>query len=67
MINLKIIPNPNIDKYNKMTEAVKQNFGYCPCLVEQSPDTVCICKDFKEQNIEGECHCGRYIKVKIEE
>ena len=62
-MKLKIIPNPNPEKYNEMTQAVKDNGGYCPCLVEQSKDTVCVCKEFKEQSIEGECHCGRYVKI----
>lgn len=63
MIKLKIITNPDINKYNKISEAVKENDGYCPCLIERNEDTKCVCKDFKEQYSEGECHCGRYIKI----
>jgi hypothetical protein len=66
MIKLKIIPNPNKQKYDEMTQAVKDNNGYCPCLLEASDDTLCICKEFKEQNVEGECHCGRYVKIKCD-
>lgn len=42
---------------------VDQNGGYCPCAVFKTPDTRCICKDFREQQTPGPCHCGRYEKV----
>lgn len=44
-------------------EAVEANDGYCPCLIEQSDDTLCPCKEFREQTEPGECRCGRYAKV----
>lgn len=43
--------------------AVDANDGYCPCLIEQSDDTKCMCKDFREQTEPGPCHCGRFEKV----
>jgi hypothetical protein len=42
--------------------AVDANDGYCPCLVDRTPDTRCMCKDFREMD-SGVCHCGRYEKV----
>jgi hypothetical protein len=48
--------NPDIAKL------VAANDGYCPCAIERTPDTKCICKAFLEQE-EGLCHCGRYVKV----
>lgn len=44
-------------------ELVKQNDGYCPCAVYKTEDTKCICKQFREQDEPGLCHCGRYEKV----
>lgn len=44
-------------------ELVETNDGYCPCAIEKTEDTRCMCKEFREQT-EGECHCGRYKKVK---
>jgi hypothetical protein len=64
-MKLKIIPNPDTIKYETMTKAVMENYGYCPCMIERSEDTKCCCKEFKEQNIEGECHCQRFIKILI--
>jgi hypothetical protein len=64
-VRYKIIPNRNVDKYNQMTIAVNENNGYCPCMIEQSEDTKCICKEFKEQDYEGKCHCERFEKIII--
>ena len=62
---LKIIKNPNAEIYNDVTNAVQDNNGYCPCMLNKSADTKCPCKAFREQSVEGECHCGRYVKVKV--
>lgn len=41
--------------------AVKENDGYCPCRIEKTEDTKCICKEFREQE-RGKCLCGLYVK-----
>lgn len=64
---LKIIQNPDKEKYQEVTEAVKQNNGYCPCLIFRNEDTKCMCKPFRESESEGPCHCGRFVKVKSED
>lgn len=43
---------------------VDRNEGYCPCAVIKNQDTKCVCKQFREQNEPGLCHCGRYEKVR---
>ena len=60
---MKIVKNPNTEVYNKVSEALKDNDGYCPCVLIKNADTKCICKSFIEQQEPGECHCGRYVKV----
>lgn len=60
---MKIIKNPDNDVYEEVTRLVKANDGYCPCVPDKTEDTKCICKDFREQQTIGECHCGRYYKV----
>lgn len=60
---LKIIKNPDAAIYEEMTEAVKKNGGYCPCMFTKDEDTRCPCRDFREQTTEGACHCGRFVKV----
>lgn len=61
---MKIIKNPDATAYKEMTNAVNENCGYCPCMFEKTEDTRCPCREFREQETEGECHCGRFIKVK---
>jgi ferredoxin-thioredoxin reductase catalytic subunit len=46
----------------RIREGLKMKGGYCPCRLEKSEDNKCICKEFREQQEEGECHCGRFIK-----
>lgn len=60
---LKIIKNPDKEFYDKITQKVRENNLYCPCMLQKSQDTLCMCKAFREQTTEGACHCGRYIKV----
>lgn len=54
--------NPNEDRVRQIREALKSNGGYCPCRIDQTPDTKCPCKEFREQKMPGECHCGLYVK-----
>lgn len=57
-MTLKIIEiNPSIRKN------VAANNGHCPCAIWQSPDTLCMCREFREQTEPGLCHCGRFAKV----
>ena len=58
-----IIPNPDFIHRKKIEEAIKNNDGHCCCALEKTEDTLCMCKDFREQNHSGFCHCGRYYKV----
>lgn len=52
------------DRYEIVTKMVEDNGGYCPCAVQKTEDTKCICKEFREQR-EGMCRCGRYRKEKM--
>lgn len=59
--DMKIV---EIDK--SVADLVKQNNGYCPCAIVKNEDTKCMCKEFREQ-VTGDCHCGRFRKVKDDE
>ena len=61
---LKIIMNPDKEIVRIIDEALQKNGGFCPCKLEKTKDTKCICKEFREQDFPGECHCGRFIKKK---
>ena len=62
---MKFNVNPNKAEVEKIRAAIKANDGYCPCQLEKTQDTKCICKDFLEQTTEGWCHCGLYFKGEI--
>lgn len=58
-----------VDGINKGLAENKEKFGkqYCPCSLEHTDDTVCMCKEFREQDEPGFCHCGKYEKYYDEE
>lgn len=49
----------------EIREKLKENGGYCPCRIERTEDTKCMCKEFRESTILGFCHCGLYEKVEL--
>lgn len=57
------VPNPDFIHRKKIEEAIKNNGGYCCCKVDQNEDTLCMCKEFRDQTTSGMCHCGRYYKI----
>ena len=60
--------NDNKEIVNEIRKGLKHTGGYCPCRVERSDETKCICREFKEQiadpDFEGYCHCMLYYKSK---
>ena len=64
----KITLNPNPEVVASIREGLVAKGGYCPCRLEMSEDTKCICKEFREQmadpDFEGYCHCLLYYKWK---
>ena len=53
--------NSDDELVKEIKQALKENNGYCPCMIEKDEDTKCPCKHFRELD-KGECHCGLYIK-----
>ena len=60
--------NENEEVVKRVKAGLEQKGGYCPCRLERTEDTKCICKEFREQiadpNFEGYCHCLLYYKEK---
>ena len=42
-------------------KAMKENNGYCPCMIKQTEDNLCCCKAFRNKK-SGTCHCGIFSK-----
>lgn len=60
---MAIKQNPDKEYADEVRRKLKDNGGYCPCSLIKSPDTKCMCKDFREME-EGMCHCGLFLKTK---
>lgn len=63
-MNKRLITILNDDFFlvKDIRERLKENGGYCPCKLIKNEDTKCMCKEFREQNEPGFCHCGLYRK-----
>ena len=65
---MKVTYNPDKEVVQLIKDGLKQTGGYCPCRRERTPETICMCKEFKEQiadpDFEGFCHCLLYYKSK---
>lgn len=63
---MKVEINPDENFVKEFRARIKDNGGYCPCRIEKTPDTKCMCKEFKDMMAEGKhgyCHCGLYYIV----
>ena len=60
--------NEDAELVAQIKEGLKRKGGYCPCRLQKTEDTKCICKEFREQiadpEFEGYCHCMLYYKSK---
>ena len=58
--------NENKELVAQIQEGLRRKEGYCPCRLERTPDTKCMCKEFRDQiadpDFEGYCHCMLYYK-----
>lgn len=65
---MKIRLNDNAEIVKTVKEGLAARGGYCPCRMEMSEDTKCMCREFREQikdpHFEGYCHCLLYYKEK---
>lgn len=59
----KIYVNPDEEFFEKISNKVKDNDGYCPCMLVRNKDTKCMCKEFMDKKENGFCRCKRYYKL----
>ena len=45
---MKIYENPDKEFVKDIKKRIKDNGGHCPCQIEKTKDTKCMCKSFKE-------------------
>ena len=65
---MRIELNKNQKVVDMIREGLKKKELHCPCRREMTEDTICMCKEFRDQindpNFEGYCHCMLYYKYK---
>lgn len=63
-MSVRLNDDPEIVK--TVREGLKRRGGYCPCRLESTEDTKCMCKEFRDQIADpdyvGYCHCMLYYK-----
>lgn len=60
---MQIKVNEDKDAVEEIRAAIVANDGYCPCAIEKTAETKCICKAFMDMDESGYCHCGLYQKI----
>ena len=63
---MKITTNPDKEIVSEVRAKLKENDGFCPCRLEKTEDTKCMCKEFRDmidRGETGECHCGLFVIV----
>ena len=65
---MKIRENTDQEIVKAIREGLARTGGYCPCRLERTPETKCMCEEFRNQikdpDFEGYCHCYLYYKEK---
>jgi len=65
---MAITLNPDAETVKLVKEGLKRTGGYCPCRLQKTPETKCMCQEFRDQindpTFEGYCHCMLYHKSK---
>lgn len=65
---MKIHVTPNEELKQTIRQGLKNNDGYCPCIVNSKGQEKykCMCEDFRLHIKAGQpCHCGLYIKDEV--
>lgn len=67
---MKIKLNEDKELVAKIDKGLNDNFKkygkrYCPCSVIRNDDTVCPCKEFREMDNTGLCHCEKWEKTEV--
>ena len=70
MAKYKIVLNDDLELVAEVNRQLQETKGYCPCALEWTNSTKCICSAFKESLAKEEvveCNCGKYKIIKIDD
>ena len=63
---MKVTLNPDAEVVKTVKEGLARTGGYCPCRLQRTPETKCMCQEFRDQikdpKFEVFCHCLLYYK-----
>lgn len=64
---MKIAFNPDAAVVQRVKRGLEETGGYCPCRLEKTEDTRCMCEEFRQQaadpGFSGYCRCMLYCKT----
>lgn len=60
---MKVKTVDDVELVRNTRQALSENDNYCPCRLKKTPDTKCMCKEFRESEVGTICHCGLYEKI----
>lgn len=66
---MKVKYAADMDTVKAIQTAIVENGGYCPCSLDKTKDTKCMCKEFRDKVKSGEvaiCHCGLYQSYNVD-
>ena len=46
---MKVSLNPDAEVVKTVKEGLKRTGGYCPCRLQRTPETKCMCQEFRDQ------------------
>jgi len=58
IIKIKLNPQKTKEEIKIIQQKVRENKGFCPCMLIKNESTKCICENFKTTR---ECICGLYV------
>lgn len=70
MAKYKIVLGDDKALIAEVNRQLQETRGYCPCALEWTADTKCICTAFRNSLDKGEeieCNCGKYKIIKVED
>lgn len=70
MAKYKIVLGDDKTLIAEVNRQLQETRGYCPCALEWTDSTKCVCQAFKESLVKGEeieCNCGKYKIIKIDD
>lgn len=63
--HIRFNPEWDAEHIARFQNALKENGGHCCCQKNKTPDTMCMCKAFLEQDKPGFCECGAFERYRV--